>query len=242
MDEDIYLLIERDLAGELNAEEKKSFEDRIKSDKDFAEKVLLYRSLNEKLRSRFLQEEEEQRLRTVLSEISKTEIPSGKNGKTIPLRWYHFAAAATIALLAIAWFYTSKLAVPEYSQYAFHGSLALAERGIDSLQHQAEDAFNSKNYAEAIQYFNRLLEADPDNTELQLYKGVSLLELDQVEEAESIFNTIKNSNAVYKDKAIWYLALSALKQKDYDLCEALLEQLPENSEDYNKAEELLDKL
>jgi predicted Zn-dependent protease len=243
MEEDLYILIDRYLAGEMNAGEQKDFEDRIKNDGDFAEKVLLYRSLTENLKSRFSGEDAETQLRESLSAISKSEFVPEKKARVISLRWYHWAAAASIALLAIAWFYNNTSTLPEYSQYAFRGSLSLAERGgNDSLQLEAEEAFNSKKYAQAIQPLNKLLEADPANAELQLFKGICLVELDQVKEAESIFNAIRDSNPVYKDKAIWYLALSALKQKDYDRCRALLEQLSADSEDHSKAMELLDRL
>jgi hypothetical protein len=241
MDEDTYTRIERYLAGELTPEENKDFEDRVKTDPDFAEKVTVYRSLSENLKSRFSGGQDEQRLREILSAISKAEITK-KSGKGISLHWYYWAAAASIALLAIFWFYITTPTLPEYSEYAFHESLSLTERGDDSLNHQAEDAFNSAKYLQAIHFVNRLLQADPGNTELQLYKGVSLLELDRYAEAESIFNAIKNSDTVYRDKAIWYLALSALKQKDYDKCKALLDQLSPDSEDHSKAKEILKRL
>jgi tetratricopeptide (TPR) repeat protein len=241
MDEDIYTLIEQYLAGELTPEENKAFEDRIKSDGVFAEKVDVYRSLSKNLRSRFSGEQDEQRLRESLQAISKAEIIK-KSGKVISLQWYHWAAAASIALIAVFWFYTATPTLPQYSEYAHHGTLAIAERGDDTPVHQAEDAFNSANYAEAIQHFDYLLQSYPDNTELQLYKGISLLELDRYKEAESIFDTIRNSKTVYQDKATWYLALSALKRKDYNKCKALLEQLPSDSEYHNNAKEILEEL
>lgn len=238
---DIYILIDRYLAGELSAEERKSFEERIKNDSDFAEKVLLYRSVTENLRSNFSGQEEEKRLRETLLAISEEEI-SGKSARVVSLRWYHWAAAASIALLAVIWFYTDTRTLPQYSQYAFHEPLALAERGDDSLKYRAEVAFNSGNYHQSIDYFNELLEHDPQNRELQLYKGIGLIELGKFQDAELILNDVRNSDSVYKDKATWYLALSALKQKDYTKCKTLLEQLPEDSEDYARAKELLKKL
>jgi tetratricopeptide (TPR) repeat protein len=239
MDEDIYILIDRYLTGELNMEEQKGFEEKIRADADFAEKVLLYRSLTENMRSRFTGEEEEKRLQETLSAISKAEIPVERSAKVVSLRWYHWAAAASVALLAVFWFYTGTSTLPEYSQYASHETLALTERGSDSLQHHAEEAFNSKNYAQALTYFDKLLKTEPANTELQLFKGIALLELDRFQEAGSIFSTIKNSDTVYRDKATWYLALTALKQKDYDRCKALLEQIPAGSEDHDRAREIL---
>lgn len=242
MDEDIYVLIDRYLAGELNTQEQKDFEEKIRADAGFAEKVLLYRSLTENLKSRFSGEEEEKRLQESLSAISNTEIPVEKTTKVVSLRWYYWAAAASVALLAVIWFYTGTSTLPEYSQYAFHGDLSITERGDDSLQHQAEEAFNSKNYTDAITYLDKLLAADPENTALQLFKGIALLELDRFHEAESLLKAIQNSNTVYRDKATWYLALSALKQKNYDRCKTLLEQIPAGSEDHEKAREILKRL
>jgi tetratricopeptide (TPR) repeat protein len=237
MDEDIYILIEQYLAGELSPEETKAFENRIKSDPELAEKVGVYRSLSENLKSRFTSEQVERQLRESLSAIAKAEV-GNKSGKVISLQWYHWAAAASLALIAVFWFYTTTSITPQYDDYSNHGSLSLAERGDDSLKHQAEDAFNSGNYDQAISFFNRLLDADPDNTELQLYKGISLLELDRYKEAEAIFHVIKNSETIYQDKAMWYLALSALKQKDYDKCKTLLDQLSPDSEYHKQAEEI----
>ncbi|MBT1697308.1 tetratricopeptide repeat protein [Fulvivirgaceae bacterium PWU4] len=242
MDEDIYILIDRYLAGELSAEETQDFEGRISTDTAFAEKVLLYRSVTENLRSKFSGEEEEARLRARLAAIAQAELREEKQAKVVSLRWYHWAAAASILLIAVVWFYTGKSALPEYTEYASHGPLALAERGTDSLLQQAEEAFNTKQYTQAIRYLNQLLETDPDNRELQLYKGVALLETDRISEAEAIFSAIRNSDTAYKHKATWYLALSALKQKDYDKCRALLEQIPKESEDYAKAREILRRL
>jgi tetratricopeptide (TPR) repeat protein len=242
MDEEIYLLIDRYLANELSAEERRKFDENLRVDTELAEKVRVYRVLSENLRSKFTREQEEIQLRESLSVISQLEFGTEKSARVISIRWYHWAAAASVALLAVVWFYTRTAAFPEYAQYAVHEPLSLAERGDDSLKHQAEQAFNSKQYARAVAWFDRLLAIDPNDTELQLYKGVSLLELDRISEAELLFNGIKDSNSVYKDKAIWYLALSALKQKHYDQCKILLEKLPRDSEDYDAARKILDKL
>lgn len=243
MDEELlYIQMERYLANDLNPGEKKAFEDKIRSDQELAEKVALYQSLSEELRSRFSREQDEQRLRESLQAISNAEITK-RSAHVISFQWYHWAAAASIALLAIAWFYTTTATLPEYAQYAFHESLSLTERGEDdSLKHHAESAFNAAKYPEAIHLFNTLLKTDPDNVELQLYKGISLLELNRHQEAEAIFLAIKNSTTIYRDKAIWYLALSALKQKDYNSCKAYLHQLSPDSEDHSKAKEILKSL
>ena len=48
--------------------------------------------------------------------------------------------------------------------------------------------------------------------------------------------------SIYKNKAIWYLALSKLKQKDFTACKEILLTLPKSSEDYDNAQKILNKL
>src|SRR5690606_19502540 len=87
-------------------------------------------------------------------------------------------------------------------------------RGSENdLQNKAEKAFNNKDYKDAEKYLSQLLHKDQDNLELQLYKAVSLVELNKYEEADVLYQTIIQSPSVYNNKAKWYLALSKLKQK-----------------------------
>jgi anti-sigma-K factor RskA len=242
MQDDTYMLIERYIAGELDAQEQKAFEERIKSDADFSEKVGLYRSASEHLAARFRNEDAERILAKNLTHIAENHLPADKSDNVISLRWYHWAVAASIAIVCIVLF-TSSPNKPEYSAYAEHAPLALTVRGEnDSIKQQAEQAFNAKNYEQALLHLNQLLEADKNNTELQLFKGIAVMELDRAEEADAIFNTIRNSTTSYNDKALWYQGLNALKQKDYERCKTLLKELPESSEDYTKAQEIINDL
>lgn len=60
--------------------------------------------------------------------------------------------------------------------------------------------------------------------------------------ADGILTKIAQGNSVYKDKAIWNLALSKLKQKDLESCKKILNRLPKDADNYIKAKELLKKL
>ncbi len=242
MEEEIYILIDRYMSGELEDTELKAFEERMKNDPGFAEKVKLYMSLSQNLASRFSGEKDLEDLRKNLATVSAKHLQEGEGAKVISLKWYYWAAAASVALICLVLFYRDSSSLPEYADYAVHQPLALAERGNDSLRQQAEEAFNSKRYDRALGYFNNLLEVDSSNAELQLYKGITLLELDHIAQAESIFKQIKASNEVYRDAAVWYLALGALKRHDYDECRTYLSQIPEDSDYYDLAREILDDL
>ena len=55
-------------------------------------------------------------------------------------------------------------------------------------------------------------------------------------------NEIIKGNSAYKNTATWYLALSKLKQEDYDSCKSILLQIPNDYEDYDQVKILLDEL
>ena len=57
-----------------------------------------------------------------------------------------------------------------------------------------------------------------------------------------VFVEIENGTSVYRHKAAWYLALLALKENDLAACKVYLKKLPNNADDYEKAQKLLNKL
>jgi len=241
MEEELYLEIERYLGNDMSADERISFEGRLKNDHTLAEKLNLYRSASAQLMAKFRGEEQEQRFRKTLAGM---EVSIATDGKKKAIQFYGWAAAASIALLCVALFYTSSLK-PHYADYATYEPLTLVERGDDddnAIKLQAQQYFNAKEYGKAIANLNELLRIDSANIELKLYKGIALLEIGQVEEANSLFEAVRSSNAVYKDKGTWMLALSALKQKDYERCESLLKEIPTDSPEYAAAQKLLNKL
>ena len=241
MNEEIYLSFDRYLANEMPAEERAAFELKLKSDTALTEKLRIYQEVQEIVGPRYQRAEQEIAFRKNLALIGNEELVE-KTGRTVTMNWYVWAAAASIALICAFLFYTSS-STPEYSAYAHYEPLALAERGNeDATILKAQQAFNTQRYAEAVEAINALLEHDDENDGLKIYKGISLLELDRVTEANSLFAEVSNSSSIYKDKALWMLALSALKQKDYKTCEDFLKKIPVGSPEYKQAQDLLDEL
>jgi tetratricopeptide (TPR) repeat protein len=241
MNEEIYLSFDRYLANEMPTDERAAFELKLTSDTAFEEKFRIYQEIQEIVGPRYRGEEQEIVFRNNLALIGNEEVVD-KTGRTIKMKWYAWAAAASVAIICAFLFYTSS-STPEYSAYARYEPLALAERGNeDAATLKAQQAFNTHQYAEAVAAINDLLERDGNNDALKLYKGISLLELDRVAEANSLFTEVSHTSSIYKDKALWMLALSALKQKDYKTCEDFLKKIPAGSPEYKQAQDLLDKL
>jgi hypothetical protein len=240
MNEEIYLSFDRYLAHEMPADERAAFEATLASDTTLADKLRLYQEIQDIVGPRYQREEQEIAFRKNLELIGHEEIAHAK-GRTINIRWY-IGAAASIALICAVLFYTS-LSTPEYSDYAHYEPLALVERGTeDATLLKAQQAFNARQYADAVDAINTLLARDGENDALRLYKGIALLELDRVAEANTLFTEVSSRPSIYKNKAWWMLALSALKQKDYKTCEDFLKKITAGSPEYKQAQDLLDKL
>lgn len=246
-----YTEIDKYFNGELTEKELLLFKEKLKNDTDFANEVKLYQEIESKLTSKMSNQKEENDLRNTLEDLSlvfsenkkKEKREEKKESKIFSIKRYSkYMVAASVILVATIFLWKNSFN-PIYSDFAKHESIDLVVRG-NSDKHliNAQDAFNSKDYAEAEKEFRALLYLDRTKVELQLYLGICLLEQNEYEKAESILEKIQKGNSVYKYKAIWYLALSKLKQKDYVACKMYLDLIPKDVDIYQDAKKLLRKL
>ncbi|MCO6161987.1 tetratricopeptide repeat protein [Flavobacterium sp. NRK F7] len=239
MQEEMYFAFEQYLGNEMNLEEKAAFENKLLEDTYWKENFELYQQTHQFLKNKFSSKTVafKQNLKLIALENQ-----SNKNSlKIIPMYSKWFAVAATVVLFCSIWFFMQSNE-PNYIEYNQHEKAYFTERseGVAVLK-EAQDAFNAKAYESAVGYFEQIPHANR-NEEINLYHAIALLETNKFEQAEALLQTIKSGNSVYKEKAIWYLGLSKLKQKDYTSCKQLLEGLPESADDYSKAQEILEKL
>lgn len=247
MQKERYIRFDRYLNNELSKEALKSFEEQLKSDADFKEDFDIYSALESSLVSKFENEEEALALRKTLSDLGSHYIKQGENSKketkVISLfRYRNLMVAASIAVL-IGFFLFNNGGSPVYSDFAQHNPLELVVRGDNNeAASKAEAAFNAKNYEEALKQLTILAGNYPNDAEISLYLGISHLELNHYSEAETIFNTVSEGNSALATKAVWYKALTFLKQKKLNECKEVLKTIPESAEEYPQAKRLLKKL
>ncbi|GAA3601412.1 hypothetical protein Q4Q39_12775 [Flavivirga amylovorans] len=243
MEDQNYILFESYLSKELSQEEVSAFESRLKNESDFNQAFNIYKELSSFLEHKFEGESISTAFQNNLKTISNTYFEKQKpSKKVIRFKPWQYAIAASVALL-IGVVTFNNLSNPTFNDYNNYETISLTVRGGDeSLLKTAENAFNSKDFAKAEAAFTELIAMDDSKNELQLYRGITLLELDKFDEADSLFSKLSNTASVYKNKAIWYLALSKLKQQDYNACLELLKRIPEDAEDYKQAEKLISKL
>ena len=244
MQEQDYILFEAYLSGSLDAESIQEFEARLQTDAEFKEAFDVYQQADAFLDHKFHNEEQSQSFRDNLEQISsgyfeKEVIPEVKKVRINP--WYYSVAAAVILLFGVV--IAQQFSNPTYDDFADYGTISLTVRGVENdLRAPAEKAFNQKDYKNAEKYLSQLLQADQDNYELQLYLAVSLVELNKYDKADALYKNIIQSPSVYKNTALWYMALSKLKQNKTVESSQILKSIPEDAEDFDRAQKLLRKL
>lgn len=246
MEDTTYITFDKYLNNELSKKELISFENRLETDAEFQEEFNIYKALESSLTSTYENAAAEAKLRNTLIELGEKFIKEEarkKETKVIPLINYRkLMVAASIALL-IGFFIFKDGGTPAYNDFSNHQTLELVVRSDQNEAFsKAEKAFNSKNYEEALTQLTILSNTHPNDAEIELYKGISQLELNEFKVADTTFDDISKGNSSFATTALWYKALSLLKQEKLDECKQVLETIPESAEEYEQAQKLLDKL
>lgn len=153
-------------------------------------------------------------------------------------RWIALAASVTLIAAAI-WFFT-RTDEPTYQHYALHAPLSLTVMGkTEQVKSEAEAAFGKKDYANALAALEQVLIAEPDNIKAKLYRGICLLELGRTTEARSVFDPLTTGNSALREDAVWYIALSYLKENNLNDCKATLAKIAPGEAHYEAAQEIL---
>lgn len=241
--EEQYLLFEKFLSNELSEEERISFTEQLSSNISFKENFLLYKETHTFLTTSIEKEEETSSFKENLSNISDSYFNKRLSSKKSRVYSFMKYAAALFLLIFGVYMYQNSFKPINYEDFVSYSSIDITVRSTQNeLLTKAERAFNNKDFENASKNLETLIKQDESNTELKLYHGFCLIELNIFEKADQILNTISSGNSVYKNQALWYLALSKLKQKEYTSSKNILLRIDKDSPEYNLAKPLLSKL
>ena len=239
MNEERYIVFGQYLENELSAEEKTNFEKQLAEDQEVASAFEIFKELNLHLEHKFGNATELNAFKKNLKSISKEHFKA-KKPKVVAFKPWQYAIAASVAILVGLFFFQN--INPSFDDYNNPEMATFIERGdINENLKLAQDAFNTKNYNAAIPYFEAVLNENK-TPEIQYFYAVSLLEDNQFQKAETNFSELQSGTSIYATKATWYLALSKLKQKEYKSCKEILLTIPDDFEDYDQVQELLNEL
>lgn len=164
--------------------------------------------------------------------------------------FYYISSAVAVAAVFTLFYFsfmqslTANDAFEQYHDWNTLPSFQTKSASVDNLA-KASALFKEEKYQEALAIFKAYeKENNTYNPQIQLYIGVSQLELENYSEAIQTFNQLKNSNTIDAHKAYWYTALAYLKQNDSENAKKVLNSLVQSSTNYNyeKAKKLLKNL
>ena len=246
MNEQDSILLDDYFNGLLTPEARQAVGERVETDPTFAEEFNLRQQMEDWPR----REARRQALAGTLGTIGGGFFAQSSTGQqprrrlTVQVNWQRWLlAAASIAILALAVWFMSSPEPATYRQYAHYAPLALTERGTAaSVASEAETAFNSDDYPQALTALDRLLAEQPGNSVARLYRGLCLLELNRPVEARSTLEPLAQGQSVLRADAIWYSALSYLLENNPEGCRQILARLSAGDDHYAQSRELLKKL
>ncbi|MFV0565544.1 MAG: hypothetical protein ACK5NB_06915 [Flavobacteriaceae bacterium] len=244
MEERDYLLFETYLEGDMPKDDIVTFKKRLEKDSGFNDAFKLYKETASFLEDKFKNEDERVVFKANLQNISQAYFSNAKsNANKIKQQRYLKFGVAACTIMLLGFFIFNQFSSPDYNDYANYDTLSLTVRGENqALLQTAETAFNNKNFDVAKDAFEGLLVLDKNNAELTFYYALCNIETNNFEPADNLLNSLQKGTSVYKQKAVWFLALSKLKQGEPDECAKILKTIPQDAEDYAQAQKLLNKL
>jgi tetratricopeptide (TPR) repeat protein len=206
-------LIETYHKRKLGKKEQYEFDKRISEDPEFAQKVEDYLLIINAVTA-LGANEFDNKIQSWEDEIQN------KNKKKIELRRLWMAAAGIIIiLLPIGYWLFSDLASITSSQTLFvtyfepYEDVISQRSSANSDLSNAMKAYNSKNYASAIEFYTKVPQENPNYIEAIFYLSISNIALDQLEMAKSnLLQVMATDQGLYREAAQWYLTLIYLKR------------------------------
>ena len=219
----------------LSEAELKAFNTLLLNDNDFKEEFEFQKELRDTL---VLNDREE----------LKKEIQNWDTTKNKPRFKPWLIAACILILLGSSWqlFFNSQSNSTEdlYASYfePYRNIVQPIVRGEhkEDLKSKAFEAYEAKDYENAILHFNEILNEEPNAT-ISFYKANTLLQLNKANEAIILLEAnVKNPDTL-QDRNLWYLALAYLKENNVDASKKTLKLLISQSKFKAKEAKILIK-
>lgn len=213
--------IERYLQGEMRPDEKLWFEKEIEGDIHLQDEIKLRKQVNMVLSDRDLIE-----LKSQLEQIHLEINEVTKKGKVAIRKIYSRVYYATGVLVIFAIALTLHLYNRDFSnskiidEYYLPASAAANFRSADSFNDQLSAAmsyYKEKEYEQAIALFEKILAQDSTKIGINLYSGISHMEIQEYNKANERFQRIiHNQPNPFVESAKWYLGMCYIMTNNRD--------------------------
>ncbi|MFK8007439.1 MAG: tol-pal system YbgF family protein [Saprospiraceae bacterium] len=226
---------------ELNQEELVEFKNRLEADTGFREEVQFRKNLHKVVAKKEATEKIEKAATIKKLKALQSQSATGKDVAEAPQakvrnlgRWLT-AVAAIGALILIGYLgFKDGLAANQNLTADFYNNnytpyeadITLKSIPSNTLITELDIAYKNKDYTASINLANSILKELPNDAEILLIKGVSLLEKKKLDESLAVFNSI--SNELYSDEANWYAGMVLLKQNKIDAAKTRFQKIKGN--------------
>ena len=226
---------------ELNQEELAEFKNRLDTDADFRTEVQFRKNLNKAVAQKEVTQKIEKA--AIIKKLKALQNSSATNkntsiqpqAKVRNLGKWLTAVAAIGALILIGYLgfkdgsssnqnLTAEFYNNNYTPY--EADITLKSIPSNTLIAVLDNAYKNKNYTASIDLANSILKELPNDAEILLIKGISLLEKNKLDESLAVFGSI--SNELYSDEANWYAGLVLLKQNKIDAAKTRFQKIKGN--------------
>lgn len=249
------------LDDQLTGAEKMEVEAAISADPSI---LTPYEDMNSFLKNKSAKEAAFKNLRNVHNSMKagasapKEEVPSDVNSKLKSILKLMALIAGVMLFFYLGYQFINKgigqvqpSESPEllYAANFDPSDISFTSRGVatePTLLGRAASALNEDNYSVAVDLFERGIELGGMNPRAYYAYSIALIGDGQTEKARLVLEDLSDNNPVYKDDALWYIAMSHLaegtKQKDNFEARAALAGISKSSSRYKQAFSLLNDL
>jgi tetratricopeptide (TPR) repeat protein len=233
--------VDRYLEGVMKNAERIWFEKELDGNTELQQEINLQRKLNTVIADKdtlALQKQMNNIHRKIYGQI----IPDFNVAKSMKNALY--ISVGVVAVLAISAIfivknYSTSSTQNIYAQYYKPAAISMSFRSSgDVLNNDLRSAmtlYDNKKYEGAIQIFENILKEDDSRIGLNLYSGISHMEIKQYAEANAQFKRIIDQKAnSFVESAQWYMALCYLKTDKKDKAKEIFAGIANNGVYYKK--------
>ncbi|MFK8006759.1 MAG: tetratricopeptide repeat protein [Saprospiraceae bacterium] len=242
--EERYEIFERYLRGTLNGLEQKEFESNLVANPEWQKELELHQGLHQVIGDKNLQFFEE-----LVQESGAKYFEEKPKSSPSFFKLYGRKIAATAAILFLAvmsYFFLFPKSTPEqlfaeyFAPYNAPGTFRSEDlTSIDENFILALARYDEGEYGEAVQFFTKTLEKNPEKDIAIFLRGVSYLALDSLAFAEVDLKTVvADEESLFQEQGKWYLGLVYLGMMEKEKAKKIFEKMKRT----DKIEELLLKI
>jgi tetratricopeptide (TPR) repeat protein len=244
IDNSIYEKIELYLSGEMSETDAIAFKADIENDKELKETVDLYSTLQREYSLIENSKAGELTLKETLKNTTPNYFTTSKEAKVFSFK-KTYKLLAVAASIVVAFLIIKPLVFTNnknlFDNYYEQEEIAVQRGETDSILN-AIQFFNKKEYQQSLNLLEPITTYKKEANDLILVKGECYLNLNQYDNALQSFEQVAATSSVYKERAVWLVAMCYLKQDKKVACKSSLNTILSTSSFYNRAQKLMKAL